>query len=61
VTGGLTQHYRVRYLTDALRVFAGQTVRLAVKTGLKSTVLTEVEPDVDGLALTYVVMPILPN
>lgn len=61
VTGGLTQHYRVRYLTDALRVFAGQTVRLAVKTGLKSTVLTAVEPDVDGLALTYVVMPILPN
>jgi DNA polymerase-3 subunit beta len=61
VTGRLTQHYRVRYLTDALRAFDGRAVRLAVKTGLRSTVLTAVEPDADALELTYVVMPILPN
>ncbi len=61
VIGRLTQSYRVRYLTDALRVFAGETVRLAVKTGLRSTVLTAIEPDADAPALTYVVMPILPG
>lgn len=61
VTGALTQTYRVRYLTDALRVFPGRTVRLAAKTGLRSTVLTAADPDPDGLIVTYVVMPILPN
>jgi DNA polymerase-3 subunit beta len=61
VSGGLTQTYRVRYLTDALRVFTGETVRLAVKTGLRSTVLTAARPDADAPAITYVVMPILPN
>lgn len=61
VTGQLTQHYRVRYLTDALKVFSGRQVSVDVKTGLKSTVLTAAEPDEDGLDLNYVVMPILPR
>jgi DNA polymerase-3 subunit beta len=61
VTGRLTQHYRVRYLVDALRVFGDRAVHLDIKAGLKSTVLTAAEPDDDGLALSYVVMPILPN
>ncbi|HKN95694.1 MAG TPA: DNA polymerase III subunit beta [Pseudonocardiaceae bacterium] len=61
VTGALTQTYRVRYLVDALRVFAGRQLRLAIRSGLRATGLTAVEPDPDGLALTYVVMPILPN
>ncbi|HYS37513.1 MAG TPA: DNA polymerase III subunit beta [Pseudonocardiaceae bacterium] len=61
VTGRLTQHYRVRYLTDALRVFAGRRINIEVKTGMHSTVLTAAEPDPDGLDLHYVVMPILPS
>jgi DNA polymerase-3 subunit beta len=60
VTGQVTQHYRVRYLVDALRVFAGQRIAVEIKTGLRSTVLTAAEPDRDGLVLHYVVMPILP-
>ncbi|HVV20708.1 MAG TPA: DNA polymerase III subunit beta [Pseudonocardiaceae bacterium] len=61
VTGRLTQHYRVRYLADALKVFAGQRVSVDIKGGMKSTVLTAAEPDTDGLELHYVVMPILPR
>jgi DNA polymerase-3 subunit beta len=61
VTGGLTQTFRVRYLVDTLRVFAGGQVRLAIRSGLRATRLTAVEPDPTGLALTYVVMPILSN
>jgi DNA polymerase-3 subunit beta len=57
VTGRLTQSYRVRYLIDALHVFAGRAVRIEVKEGMRSTVLTPVEPD--DVDLTYVVMPIL--
>jgi DNA polymerase III subunit beta len=60
VTGQVTQHYRVRYLADALRVFAGQRIAVDIKTGMRSTVLTAVEPAEDGLVLNYVVMPILP-
>ncbi len=59
VTGQVTQHYRVGYLVDALRVFAGRRVDVDIKTGLRSTVLTGAEPDEDGLELHYVVMPIL--
>jgi DNA polymerase-3 subunit beta len=61
VIGRLTQHYRVRYLTDALRAFAGRRINIELKTGLRSTVLTAAEPDPDGLDLHYVVMPILPG
>lgn len=61
VTGQVSQHYRVRYLTDAVKVFAGRQVSIDIKTGLKSTVLTAAEPDEDGLELHYVVMPILPR
>jgi DNA polymerase-3 subunit beta len=59
VTGQLTQHFRARYLVDALRVFAGRRVWADIKTGLRSTVFTAAEPDEDGLELHYVVMPIL--
>jgi DNA polymerase III subunit beta len=60
VDGQLRQTYRVRYLVDALRTFAGQRITVEIKTGMKSTVLTAAEPDVDGLDLHYVVMPLLP-
>jgi DNA polymerase III subunit beta len=59
VTGRLSQTYRARYLVDALRVFAGQPIAIAIKAGLKSTVITATEPDPDGLVLHYVVAPIL--
>ncbi|HEX5400791.1 MAG TPA: DNA polymerase III subunit beta [Pseudonocardiaceae bacterium] len=58
VTGRLTQHYRVRYLLDALKVFGDQAVHMDVKAGLRSTVFTATG---DDLELSYVVMPILPN
>ncbi|HEY0806935.1 MAG TPA: DNA polymerase III subunit beta [Pseudonocardiaceae bacterium] len=61
VTGQLRQTYRVRYLVDALRTFAGQRIAVDIKDGLRSTVLTSAEPDPDGLDLHYVVMPILPG
>jgi DNA polymerase III subunit beta len=59
VAGHLGQTYRARYLVDALRVFAGQTVAIDIKTGLRSTVLRPTDPD--ALDLHYVVMPILPG
>lgn len=58
-TGQVTQHYRARYLTDALKAFGGRQVAIDIKTGLKSTVLTAADPDEDALDLHYVVMPIL--
>jgi DNA polymerase-3 subunit beta len=58
VTGRLTQTYRTRYLSDALHVFAGRRVTLELKSGMRSTVVTAGE---DTVALTYVVMPILPG
>jgi DNA polymerase-3 subunit beta len=60
VTGRIRQTYRARYLLDALRAFDGERVRLGLRDGMKATVFTGVGDDQDGLALRYVVMPILP-
>ncbi|HEX3787569.1 MAG TPA: DNA polymerase III subunit beta [Pseudonocardiaceae bacterium] len=60
VVGRLSQTYRVRYLQDALRVFGDRPIRVWLREGLKTTVFTEAEPDPDGVALRYLVMPILP-
>lgn len=57
VHGRLTQHYRTRYLIDALRAFPGM-VRIDIRAGMKSTVLTARDDDV---SLHYVVMPIVPG
>lgn len=57
VHGRLSQTYRARYLTDALRVFDGP-VRIDIKAGMKATTFTATD---DDLALHYVVMPILPD
>lgn len=58
-TGRLTQTYRARYLTDALRTFTGQEITIIIKTGLRSTVLRPTDPA--ELDLHYVVMPLLPS
>jgi hypothetical protein len=58
VTGRLAQHHRVRHLADAPRVFAGRRVSVAIKAGLRSTVLTAADPHEDDLDVHYVVMPI---
>ncbi|TDV40639.1 DNA polymerase III subunit beta [Actinophytocola oryzae] len=59
VEGGRTgQAYQSRFLTDALRCFAGREVRMEIQPGMRATVFSsveEVEPSV-----RYVVMPMLP-
>lgn len=57
VHGQLAQTYRARYLVDALRTFANRRVTIAIKTGMRSTVLRPAEPD--DVDIHYVVMPIL--
>lgn len=61
VTGRLDQTYRSAYLVDALRVFAGRSVSVELKDGLRSTVFTAAEPEPDGVSVHYVVMPLLPS
>lgn len=55
VTGRLAQHYRSRYLLDALQGFAGRDVRVRLRAGMKPTTVHAV----DSEAMRYVVMPIL--
>jgi DNA polymerase-3 subunit beta len=59
VGGGRTgQAFQARYLTDALRPFAGRRVTLEIQPGMRATILSATEPgEVD---LRYVVMPMLP-
>ncbi|WP_436493289.1 DNA polymerase III subunit beta [Actinokineospora sp. HUAS TT18] len=59
VDGGRTSpSYQARYLTDALRPFAGRRVHLAIQPGMRATVVTAVEAgEVD---LRYIIMPMLP-
>jgi DNA polymerase-3 subunit beta len=55
-TGGRpTPAYQLRYLSDALKAFAGQQVTLAVQPGRRGTMLTS-----DG-RLQYLVVPIRPQ
>ena len=58
VDGGRTpQAYQARFLTDALRPFAGGRVRVEIQPGMRATVFSAVgETD---LNLRYVVMPML--
>jgi DNA polymerase III subunit beta len=59
VDGGRTgQAYQSRFLTDALRCFAGRQVRVEVQPGMRATVFSAVEPAEP--AVRYVVMPMLP-
>lgn len=59
VDGGRTgQAFQARYLTDALRPFAGQAVRIAIQPGMRATTFTAVEPG--DVELRYIVMPMRP-
>lgn len=59
VDGGRTPHaFQARFLSDALRAFAGRTVRMEIQPGMRATVFSSVEED--ALGLRYVVMPMLP-
>lgn len=59
VDGGRTgQAYQARFLSDALRCFPGQQVRMEVQPGMRATVFSAVEPTEP--AVRYVVMPMLP-
>ena len=59
VDGGRTgQAYQARFLTDALRCFTGQRVRMEVQPGMRATVFSSEEPTEP--AVRYVVMPMLP-
>jgi DNA polymerase-3 subunit beta len=51
----LIRTYQARYLLDALRPFARQTVRVQVQGGLRATVLSAAGDD--GLDLRYLVVP----
>ncbi|MGI6870919.1 DNA polymerase III subunit beta [Amycolatopsis sp. 3B14] len=56
VSGGrLSATYQARYLLDALRPFAGRTVRIEHQDGLRPTVFTA--PPDGGAAVTCVVVP----
>lgn len=52
----ITKTFQARYLSDALRAFAGRSVELRIQDGLRSTVLTS-PPEDDGVELTYLVVP----
>ncbi|MGQ0841288.1 DNA polymerase III subunit beta [Actinokineospora sp.] len=59
VEGGRTSpSFQSRYLSDALRPFAGTRVRMAIQPGMRATVLTAVEPG--EVELRYILMPMLP-
>lgn len=59
VEGGRTgQAFQARYLTDALRPFAGGRVRVAIQPGMRATIFSAPEPA--EVELRYVVMPMLP-
>lgn len=60
VDGGRTgQAFQARYLTDALRPFAGGRVRVAIQPGMRATIFSAIEPG--EVKLRYVVMPMLPR
>ncbi|MFD7652687.1 DNA polymerase III subunit beta [Actinosynnema sp. NPDC059797] len=56
----VTKTFQARYLADALRAFGGRRVELRIQDGLRSTVLTS-PADVDGMELTYLVVPLRTN
>jgi DNA polymerase-3 subunit beta len=59
VDGGRSgQAYQARFLTDALRCFAGQQVRMEIQPGMRATVFSAVDPTEPSVR--YVVMPMLP-
>jgi DNA polymerase-3 subunit beta len=59
VDGGRTgQSYQARYLTDALRPFAGGRVRIAIQPGMRATVFVAPEPK--EVEVRHIVMPMLP-
>ncbi|MFC7612469.1 DNA polymerase III subunit beta [Actinokineospora soli] len=59
VEGGRTgPAVQSRYLTDALRPFAGKRIRLAIQPGMRATVITSTDPE--DVPLKYLMMPLLP-
>jgi DNA polymerase-3 subunit beta len=59
IDGGRTgQAYQARFLTDALRCFNGEQIRMEIQPGMRATVFSSVEPTEP--AVRYVVMPMLP-
>lgn len=59
IDGGRTgQAYQSRFLTDALRCFAGHQVRMEIQPGMRATVFSAVDPTEP--TIRYVVMPMLP-
>ena len=59
VDGGRTpQAFQARYLTAALRPFAGGQVRIRLQPGMRATTFTT--PNPTPVTLQYVVMPMLP-
>lgn len=57
VTGGrMTPAYQVRYLTDALKAFAGQRVRMGIQAGYRGTLFSS-----QDARLRYLVVPIRPQ
>jgi DNA polymerase-3 subunit beta len=59
VDGGRTgQAFQARYLTDALRPFAGGPVRVRIQPGMRAAVFTSPTPSTPDLR--YVVMPMRP-
>ncbi|AHH93678.1 DNA polymerase III subunit beta [Kutzneria viridogrisea] len=57
VTGGrMTPAYQVRYLSDALKAFAGDRVRIGVPSGLRGTLFSSLDD-----RLRYLVVPIRPQ
>ncbi|WP_218577887.1 DNA polymerase III subunit beta [Phytohabitans rumicis] len=48
----VTAHYQARYLVDALRPFAGETVRMRIQAGMRATAFSAAGGD-----LTYLVVP----
>jgi DNA polymerase-3 subunit beta len=59
VDGGRSgQAYQARFLTDALRCFSGQQVKVEIQPGMRATVFSAVEPTEPKVR--YVVMPMLP-
>jgi DNA polymerase-3 subunit beta len=56
VHGGRTgQAFQARYLTDALRPFAGGQVRLSIQPGMRASIFSAPEPE--EVHLRYIVMP----
>jgi DNA polymerase-3 subunit beta len=61
ITGNhLTASYRARYLTEALRAFAGGPVLVELQAGMAATAITAPPSDEPRLDLVHLIKPMLP-